>query len=68
VSKNFNVMLAKTYAPERVDNWKEVWVEPKLDGVRVIVVVPTVGAVRYYSRNGRQLGMFTHLDQSLREL
>jgi ATP-dependent DNA ligase len=65
---DFKVMLAKTYDPKRVQNWKEVWVEPKLDGVRVIAMVSRSGPVRYYSRNGRELGMFTHLDGSLRKL
>lgn len=63
----FNVMLAKDYNPKRVKDWSCVYVEPKLDGVRVIVTV--VGqAVHYYSRNGRRLDMFSHLDDCMRDM
>lgn len=66
---DFKVMLAKTYDPDRVQSWKEMFVEPKLDGVRVIVLVPRVnGTPQYFSRNGRELGMFTHLNPSVRRL
>ena len=68
MSAEFKVMLAKTYDPDRVDSWKEMYVEPKLDGVRVVVLVRKGEAPRYYSRNGRELGMFTHLNPSVREL
>lgn len=66
---DFQVMLAKKYDPKRVESWKEMYVEPKLDGVRVIVQVPKFGGTpRYFSRNGRELGMFTHLNPSVRRL
>jgi len=65
---DFNVMLAKTYDPKRVQSWKEAYVEPKLDGVRVVVLVKSYGVPKYYSRNGRELGMFTHLNPSIRRL
>lgn len=67
--KDFNVMLAKAYDPKRVESWKEMYAEPKLDGVRVVVLVAKAGSMpRYYSRNGRELGMFTHLNPSIRKL
>lgn len=65
--RDFKVMLAKPYDPERVQSWKEMYVEPKLDGVRVIVIVKGRKA-QYFSRNGRELGMFTHLDRSVHTL
>jgi DNA ligase-1 len=63
----FNVMLAKEYDPKRIHKWENIYLEPKLDGVRVIVFVTTKGGVRYYSRNGRELDMFSHLDEEMRE-
>jgi len=62
---DFNVMLAKTYDQKRVDRWRGIYIEPKLDGVRVIVHA-TKDKVIYYSRNGRQLKMFSHLDDDMR--
>jgi DNA ligase-1 len=64
---SFNVMLAKEYDPKRINNWENIYVEPKLDGVRVLVFVTPKGNVRYYSRNGRELDMFGHLDSELSE-
>jgi DNA ligase 1 len=63
----FNVMLAKEYDPKRIHKWENIYVEPKLDGVRVLVFVTPKGNVRYYSRNGRELDMFGHLDEEMRE-
>lgn len=60
MSKDFKVMLAKDYSPARVESWKEMYVEPKLDGVRVIVMAGPK-SVRFFSRNGRELDMFKHL-------
>lgn len=60
MSKEFNVMLAKDYDPKRVASWKEMYVEPKLDGVRVVVLAGPKGT-RFFSRNGRELDMFKHL-------
>jgi len=57
---NFKVMLAKDYSQTRVDSWKEMYTEPKLDGVRVIVIAGPK-SVRFFSRNGRELDMFKHL-------
>jgi DNA ligase-1 len=65
---DFEVMLAKNYEASRVESWKETYVEPKLDGVRVIVTVKPKEAPRYFTRNGRELGMFTHLDPSVLKL
>lgn len=66
--KDFEVMLAKDYDAARVQSWKETYAEPKLDGVRVIVLKRPGKTPRYYSRNGRELGMFTHLNPSVRKL
>lgn len=65
---DFEVMLAKNYDPKRVETWKEMYTEAKLDGVRVIVLVKSYGTPKYYSRNGRELGMFTHLNPSVRRM
>jgi DNA ligase-1 len=57
-------MLAKDYNPARVVNWSTTYVEPKMDGVRVIATVHDPNddeTVRFYSRNGRRLMMFEHL-------
>jgi len=62
----FGVMLAKDFNPARVKNWDHTYVEPKMDGIRVIVKV-FPDAIAYYSRNGRALDMFSHLDDELME-
>lgn len=59
----FNVMLAKSYDPKHVKNWRQMSIEKKLDGVRVIVTIEG-GNVMYRSRSGRVLNMFDHMDQS----
>lgn len=70
MSKNsdFALMLAKDYDPARVANWDDMYIEPKHDGVRVLVTVsPGIDkVVTYYSRNGRALNMFSHLDNDFR--
>jgi ATP-dependent DNA ligase len=61
---SFQVMLAKDYNPARVASWQTTFIEPKMDGVRVITHVDDRNddeAVRIYSRNGRRLYMFEHL-------
>lgn len=76
-ARDINVQLAKGFDPHRIHQWdgwtddetepgKEVTVihvaEPKLDGIRVIAIVnPAKDGVAFYSRNGRQLFMFAHL-------
>lgn len=65
--ENFKVMLAKDYDPKRVTSWKETYVEPKLDGVRVIVLAGPK-SVRFFSRNGRELDMFKHLKKPFQVL
>lgn len=63
---DFKVMLAHNYSPARIKKWGTIYVEPKLDGVRVIVTVD--GATHdptYYSRNGRELKMLGHLDNEV---
>lgn len=57
---DFEVMLAKTYKPERIKDWGRITVEPKLDGVRVVSLVRN-GDVEFFSRNCRKLQMFDHL-------
>lgn len=59
---SFNVMLAKAYKPAMVKDWSCITVEPKWDGIRVICLVDVVGMVQFYSRNGRELKMLSHLD------
>lgn len=63
----FNVMLAKNYDPKRIKDWAHIFVEPKHDGARVIVHVEGQ-LVHYYSRNGRTLDMFSHLDDEMRDI
>ncbi len=79
-SRDINVQLAKSYDPKRVDAWTgwastgnghEVTVvnlaEPKLDGIRVVTIInkPHKEGVAFYSRNGRQLFMFAHLQAEI---
>lgn len=66
--EGFEVMRAKNYDPKRVVDWKRMYLEPKLDGIRVIAFMSEAGRVSYYSRNGRQLLMFTHLDDDIKAL
>jgi DNA ligase-1 len=64
----FSLMLAKPYDPARIHHWKHVIAEPKLDGVRIIAVCSLKkDRVAYYSRNGRQLYMFAHIDKEVRK-
>ncbi len=59
-------MLAKGYDPSRIQLWKRIVSEPKLDGVRVIAVCKLHKRhVAYYSRNGRRLYMFAHIDKEV---
>lgn len=59
---DFNLMLAKKYDPARVESWKTMYAEPKLDGVRAVILVDLQKEkVTFHSRNGRQLFMFSHL-------
>lgn len=62
---SFNVMLAKGYEPRRIIDWNSIYVEPKLDGVRVLAFVGRE-TVTYRSRNGNILEMFSHLNKPLR--
>lgn len=55
-------MLAKTYDPKRIKDWSNIHIEPKHDGVRVLIFVDGLGNVTYKSRNGRTLDMFSHID------
>jgi len=63
-----SVMLAKEYDPMRVSNWKSVWAEPKLNGIRVYITCDDEGEVIYRSRNNRILDMFSHLDKKVQKL
>lgn len=56
----YNLMLAHPYDPDRIKHWRWMSIEPKMDGVRVVVEVRD-GRVVFKSRNGRQLYMFDHL-------
>jgi ATP-dependent DNA ligase len=59
---DFNVMLAKDYDPKRVKDWSKMTIEPKHDGVRVLIWHAGAFGCTYYSRNGRELEMFHHID------
>lgn len=49
----FNVALADKYEPTKV-KWEDEWyVSRKLDGVRCIAVVDTMGNTTFYSRTGK---------------
>lgn len=62
----FEVMLAKAYDPKRIVDWKMMYAEPKLDGVRVIITVDlNKEKISYFSRNGRKLLMFTHMNREV---
>lgn len=61
----FEVMRAKEYIAKHVKDWSMCRLEPKLDGVRVICIVESVRKVSFYSRNGRKLDMFSHLESRL---
>lgn len=55
------VMLAKEYDPKRVKDWSNYAIEPKLDGVRCIILGTRRDGVTFHSRNGRQWHMFDAL-------
>lgn len=63
----FNVMLAHSFEPKRVKKWP-VFAEPKLDGVRVFAVCRrgAIGfQVRFFSRRGKPMAAFEHLEQAI---
>jgi DNA ligase-1 len=57
-------MLAKAYDPKRVKDWSKMTIEPKHDGVRVLIAVNHDGSATYFSRNGRELDMFEHISDA----
>lgn len=63
----FEVMKAHVYQPGKITDWSRRWVEPKLDGVRVICLARD-GDYKFYSRNGRELDMFGHLIDQVSKL
>lgn len=62
------VMLAKDYDKSKVTDWKSVWAEPKLNGVRVYITYDPDDGIVYRSRNNRILEMFTHLNRPVEKL
>jgi len=56
------VMLAKTYEQKRVKDWESMVIEPKLDGVRCIILYHPKHGIRFHSRNGREWFMFKKLE------
>lgn len=61
----FKCMLAKKYEPKRIKNWP-VAVEPKMDGVRVLIHCTGDGGVEIHSRAGHQ--DFAQMPNLVREL
>jgi ATP-dependent DNA ligase len=59
-------MLAHKYEEKRIKYWP-VYVEPKLDGVRVVAFV-TPTDVKFYSRTGKEFTTFDHLKKSILDL
>jgi len=66
-TKKFGVMLAKEYSPAKITKWDDIVIEPKLDGVRVIITVDSRDRIKFFSRNGRELTMFGHLERTIIE-
>ena len=66
--RKLKVMLAKHYKKGRIENWEGWFAEPKSDGIRVLVVIDRRLNVIYYSRNGRELHMLSHLDGEVRKM
>jgi DNA ligase-1 len=61
----FECMLAHPFEAKRVKEWPQ-YVEPKLDGVRVLAFVDGVAAtVRFFSRSGKEFTSFDHLKEPL---
>jgi DNA ligase-1 len=63
----FEVMKAHVYRPGKIEDWSHYQVEPKMDGVRVICLARD-GDYKFYSRNGRELDMFSHLVDQISKL
>lgn len=57
----FEVMLAKPYDAKRIAGLNNVVIQPKVDGIRVVVLTSRSGPAQFFSRNGRGLHMFTHM-------
>lgn len=61
----FECMLAHKFDAARIKTWPQ-YVEPKLDGVRVIAYVnPTKRTANFYSRTGKEFTAFNHLGEHL---
>ncbi len=55
------VMLAQTYSPSRIRPQDEVWIQPKLDGIRVLATKDGL-----WTRNFNQLPTLPHIEQQLK--
>lgn len=62
---SFDCMLAHKYDPKHIKQWP-VLVEPKLDGVRVLVAVTDEG-VQFFSRAGKEFTSFDHLKPTIEQ-
>lgn len=64
--QTFDCMLAHPFDEKRIKEWP-VFVEPKLDGVRVLafVFLSSTPTVKFYSRSGKEFTAFDHLKTPL---
>lgn len=61
----FDCMLAHKFEAKRIKSWPQ-FVEPKLDGVRVLAFVNLdTYSVKFFSRSGKEFTTFEHLKQPL---
>jgi DNA ligase 1 len=65
----FECMLAHPYSEHKHKLKFPLYVEPKLDGVRVLTFVTALGSeVKFYSRSGKEFSTFEHLKAPIREM
>lgn len=59
-----NVMLAAKYELKRIQQWP-VAVEPKLDGVRTLMISRNTEAIQFASRNGNPFPSLNHMSEEV---
>jgi len=68
VTKAPQAMLAKVYEPKYADYINGVMVSAKLDGMRCMAVIPSVGDIVLWSRGGKQIDTMPHIIADCKKL
>lgn len=63
-------MLAKEFGKEshKIDFRKEIWVQPKLDGMRCLAIINSPTNIVLMSRTGKEINNLDHIKEDLKNL